>query len=126
MPMEEQRGSRGIPVFMLDVGTSWGWVVNATPWPLYPAGSSSVTHCERGWLGPKAVLEKRKISCLQRSSNPKPSSLYRRRMKNLLCVIFGVNRYIPRKCDTRNRLLLLLLLFTSFPIHYSPIILPHK
>jgi len=25
MPMEEQRGSRGIPVFMLDVGIRWGW-----------------------------------------------------------------------------------------------------
>jgi hypothetical protein len=33
--MKAQRGSRGIaPLFNL--GARWGWVVNATPWPLYP------------------------------------------------------------------------------------------
>jgi len=74
MPMEEQRGSGGISVFMLDVGVRWGWVVNATPWPLYPVGSSSGTHCERGWVGPTAGLQRRKISCLHRSSNPIPSN----------------------------------------------------
>jgi len=73
MPMEEQRGSRGILVFMLDVGARWGWV-NATPGPLYAAGSSSGTHCEGGWVGPTASMEKRKISSLHRSSNPKPSN----------------------------------------------------
>ena len=72
--MEEQRGRRGIPVFMPDVGARWEWVVKTTLWPLYPAGSSSGTHCEGGLVGTKAGLEKKKISCFHRSSNPKPSN----------------------------------------------------
>jgi hypothetical protein len=32
-----------------------GWVVNATPWPLY-TWERPVTHCIGGWVGPKAGL----------------------------------------------------------------------
>jgi hypothetical protein len=33
--MKAQRGSRGISL-LFDLGARWGWVVNATPRPLYP------------------------------------------------------------------------------------------
>ena len=29
-----------------------GWVVNATPWPLYPQERPG-THCIGGWVGPQ-------------------------------------------------------------------------
>jgi hypothetical protein len=34
--MKAQRGIRGIGLFFLNLNARWGWVVNATPWPLYP------------------------------------------------------------------------------------------
>ena len=33
-----------------------GWVVNATPQPLYPRESSG-TQCRGGWVGPRAGLD---------------------------------------------------------------------
>jgi len=33
-----------------------GWVVNATPRPLYPRERSG-THCIGGWVGPRADLD---------------------------------------------------------------------
>jgi hypothetical protein len=33
-----------------------GWVVNATPRPLYPRGRHGA-HCIGGWVAPRAVLE---------------------------------------------------------------------
>jgi len=33
-----QTGSRNIALLFLNLGAGWGWVVNATPWPLYPPG----------------------------------------------------------------------------------------
>jgi len=33
-----------------------GWVVNATPRPLYPRERPG-THCIRGWVGPRAGLD---------------------------------------------------------------------
>ena len=33
-----------------------GWVVNATPRPLYPRERSG-THCIGGWLGPRARVD---------------------------------------------------------------------
>ena len=33
-----------------------GWVVNATPRPLYPLGRPG-THCIGGWVGPSAGLD---------------------------------------------------------------------
>ena len=33
-----------------------GWVVNATPRPLYPRERPG-THCTGGWVGPRAGLE---------------------------------------------------------------------
>jgi hypothetical protein len=37
--MKAQRGSTGIALlFFFNLGARWGWVVNATPRPLYPPG----------------------------------------------------------------------------------------
>jgi len=33
-----------------------GWVVNATPWPLYPREKPG-SQCIGGWLSPRATLE---------------------------------------------------------------------
>ena len=33
-----------------------GWVVNATPRPLYPRERHG-THCIGGWVGPRAILD---------------------------------------------------------------------
>jgi hypothetical protein len=33
-----------------------GWVVNATPWPLYPRERSGI-HCIGGWVGPRVGLD---------------------------------------------------------------------
>jgi hypothetical protein len=33
-----------------------GWVVNATPWPLYPHGETPGNPCTEHWEGPKAGL----------------------------------------------------------------------
>ena len=38
------------------LGARWGWVVNATPQPLYPLERPG-THCIGGWVGPRAVLD---------------------------------------------------------------------
>jgi hypothetical protein len=47
-----QKGSRGIAV-LFNLGARWGWVVSATPRPLYPQESPG-THCTciAGWVGP--------------------------------------------------------------------------
>ena len=34
-----------------------GWVVNATPLPLYTPGQWPGTHCIGGWVGPRASLD---------------------------------------------------------------------
>jgi hypothetical protein len=47
--MKAQRGSRGIGL-LFNLGAGWGWVVNATPRPLYPREWPG-THCTGGWVG---------------------------------------------------------------------------
>jgi hypothetical protein len=34
--MKAQSGSSGILYSFFNLGARWWWVVNATPWPLYP------------------------------------------------------------------------------------------
>jgi len=36
-----------------NLSARWGWVVNATPRPLYPRKRPG-THCIGGWVGPRA------------------------------------------------------------------------
>ena len=48
--MKAQRVSRGIPLFFLKLGTRWGWVVKATPRPIYPREADPVPIVqEAGW-----------------------------------------------------------------------------
>jgi len=53
-----------------------GWVVNATPRPLYPWERPG-THFPGGWVGPRAGLDGCGKSRLHRDSTPGPSSLWR-------------------------------------------------
>ena len=46
-----------------------GWVVNATPRPLYPRGRPG-THCIGGWVGPRAGLDRCGKSRFHRDSIP--------------------------------------------------------
>ena len=39
-----------------NLSARWGWVVNATPRPLYPRERPG-THCIGGWVGPRADLD---------------------------------------------------------------------
>ena len=50
-----------------------GWVVNATPRPLYPQETPG-THCIGGWVGPRTGLDGYGKSC-HRDSIPGPSIL---------------------------------------------------
>jgi len=53
--MNAHRGSRGIALlFLLTSVLDGGWVVSATPRPLYPWERPG-THCIGGWLGPGPV-----------------------------------------------------------------------
>jgi len=54
MPMQAQRGGRGIAVPICNLGTGRGWVVNAMLWPLYHLGKS---HCRCRFVDPRAVLD---------------------------------------------------------------------
>jgi len=50
-----------------------GWVVNATPRPLYPRERRG-THCIGGWVGPRAGLDRCGKSRVHRDSIRGPSS----------------------------------------------------
>jgi hypothetical protein len=41
---------------LINLGGRWGWLVNATPRPLYPRERLG-THCTEGWVGPRAGLD---------------------------------------------------------------------
>jgi hypothetical protein len=65
-----ERGSRGIAV--LTSALDGGWVVNATPRPLYPRERPG-TYCIGGLVGPMAGLDGCGKSRLHRDSIPGPS-----------------------------------------------------
>jgi hypothetical protein len=67
-----QRGSRGVTTLSLTSALD-GWVVNATPRPLYPR-ERPATHCIGGWVGPRTGLDGCGKSRLHRDSIPGPSS----------------------------------------------------
>ena len=52
-PKGKQMNNSTLPSNSALVG---GWVVNATPWPLYPQERPG-TPCIGGWVGPRADLE---------------------------------------------------------------------
>jgi hypothetical protein len=51
-----QKWSRGIVYSFLDLDARLGWVVNATPRPLYPRERHD-THCIGGRVGPRGGLD---------------------------------------------------------------------
>jgi hypothetical protein len=76
-------GSGIVTPSILDLDTSWRWVVSFTPRLLYPQGKSPPgTHWIGGWVGPRAGLDAvvwRKIPSPCRDSNP-PDLPARRRV----------------------------------------------
>jgi hypothetical protein len=50
-------GSGCIDPHFLDLGTSWRWVVNLTPLPLYPGERAPGTHWIGGWMDLRADLD---------------------------------------------------------------------
>jgi hypothetical protein len=67
------RVDRGIALSLLDLGARRGWVVSATPRPLYPRERPG-THYTGGWVSPRAGLNVCEKSRPQRDSIPGPSS----------------------------------------------------
>jgi hypothetical protein len=55
------------------LGAIKGWVLNATPRPLYPRERLGI-HCTGGWVGPRAGLDGCGKSRPQRDSIPRPSN----------------------------------------------------
>jgi hypothetical protein len=68
-----QRGSRGIALHILEPRRQVGWVVNATPRPLYPRKRLG-THCIGGWVGPRTGLDGFGMFRRHQDSIPGPSS----------------------------------------------------
>jgi len=58
---------------ILNLGARLGWVVNVTPWPLYPREIPG-THCVGGWVGPRVDLDGCGKSRPHQDSIPEPSS----------------------------------------------------
>jgi hypothetical protein len=68
--------SGGIAPRILELGTTWRWVVSFTPRPSHPRERAPGTHWIGGWVGPRAVLDrvvKRKIPSPHRESKPRTS-----------------------------------------------------
>jgi hypothetical protein len=53
---KSQRGVEVQPYSLFNLGARWGWVVNATPRPLYPRERPG-TYCIRGWVGLRVGLD---------------------------------------------------------------------
>jgi len=53
--MKAQRGSRGVVLSFFKLGASWGWVINATSWPIYSRERLG-THRTGNWMGHGAGL----------------------------------------------------------------------
>ena len=68
-----QRGSRCIALLFLQPRRQMGWMVNATPWPLYPRERPG-THCTGGWVGPRDCLDGCGKFRPHRNSISRPSS----------------------------------------------------
>ena len=80
-PYNRPRGPRGRievqPYSSFNPGTRWGWVVNATPRPLYPRERPG-THCIGGWVGLGAGVENLAPTGIRSPDHPARSdSLYR-------------------------------------------------
>jgi hypothetical protein len=58
-----------------------GWVVNATPRPLYPRERPG-SHCVGGWVGPRTGLEGYEKFRPHRNSIPGPKSIFKVQLKS--------------------------------------------
>jgi hypothetical protein len=59
---EGLEGSRDIPYSYFNLSAKWGWVVIATPRPLYPRERLG-THCIGDWVGTRSALDRCGKSC---------------------------------------------------------------
>jgi hypothetical protein len=50
-------GSKGVALFICNVGAKWEWVVNVHTATALPPGRSPATHRERDCVGPRACLK---------------------------------------------------------------------
>jgi hypothetical protein len=72
--MKAYWGNGSIAPCIIDLGTTWGWVVSFTLRPLFPGERAPVTHWIGGWVGSRAILDvvvRRKIPRPRRESNPR-------------------------------------------------------
>jgi hypothetical protein len=53
---------RDIALLFHDLGTRRGWVVSSTPRPHFTPREGPGTYCTGGWVGPRAGLDRLKIS----------------------------------------------------------------
>jgi hypothetical protein len=53
VPVLSVRGSGRIALSILDLGTSWRWVVSVTPRPLYSGEGGLGTHWKGDWVSPR-------------------------------------------------------------------------
>lgn len=74
--MNTQRESRGTALLILKLGTRWGWVVIATPQPLYLQERASVPSVQDATQVPGGLdgSGTQKISRPHQDSNPELSS----------------------------------------------------
>ena len=61
-PCVAQRMGRAIALLFHDRGTRMWWVVSSTPRPHFTPAERPGTHFRRGWVGPRVLLDGRKIS----------------------------------------------------------------
>jgi hypothetical protein len=70
-------------LLILDIGTSWGWVVSITPWLHFTQGERTpCTHWIGGWVGPRVGLDrdatgKSPLSLLSNLDHPVAQSVVR-------------------------------------------------
>jgi hypothetical protein len=68
-----RRGSDIYLYSFFNLGAGCGWVIDVTPWPLYPRERPG-THCIGGWVGPRPGLDGCGKCRPDRDSTPGPSS----------------------------------------------------
>jgi len=59
---------RSTAILMLNLGSTEGWEVSPTFWPLYPKRKGWFTDCRRGWVEIKAVLDRLRYLDYRRDS----------------------------------------------------------
>jgi hypothetical protein len=72
--MEVYLGSGGVAPLILDLGTTWRWVVNFTPRPLYFQGKSPWYPLDMDPRTGMDTVVKKKIPTPCRDSNPRSFS----------------------------------------------------